>query len=59
MNGIKITEGIKHLIIVNIILFVAPQIIDLDLTNIFALHFPKNNHFGIWQYITHLSLIHI
>ncbi len=56
MNGIKITEGIKHLIIVNIILFVAPQIINLDLTNIFALHFPKNNHFGIWQYITHMFM---
>ena len=51
-----ISETIKALIIVNIILFVAPQIINLDLTNIFALHFPKNNHFGIWQYITHMFM---
>tara|TARA_R110002074_G_scaffold284321_3_gene456064 strand:+ start:511 stop:1296 length:786 start_codon:yes stop_codon:yes gene_type:complete len=56
MNGIKLTEGIKHLIIINVILFVAPQIVDVDLTNILALHFPKNEHFGIWQYVSHMFM---
>ncbi|AUC84498.1 rhomboid family intramembrane serine protease [Polaribacter sp. ALD11] len=59
----KLTDGIKHLIIINVILFVAPQLLQLDVTNILALHFPKNEHFGIWQYITHMfmhgSLPHI
>ncbi|MFQ3181279.1 MAG: membrane associated rhomboid family serine protease [Polaribacter sp.] len=52
----KLTDGIKHLIIINVILFVAPQLLQLDLTNILALHFPKNEHFGIWQYVTHMFM---
>jgi|TARA_B110000208_G_scaffold95773_1_gene120007 membrane associated rhomboid family serine protease len=48
----NITETIKHLIILNVILFVAPQFLNLDLTNILALHFPQNEHFGFWQYLT-------
>ena len=56
MNGIKLTEGIKHLIILNVILFIAPQLLNLDLTNILALHFPKNENFGFWQYVTHMFM---
>lgn len=56
MNGNKLTEGIKHLIIINIIIFIAPQLLKLDLTNILALHFPKNEHFGFWQYLTHMFM---
>ena len=56
MNGIKLTEGIKHLIIINVILFVGPQLINLDLTNVLALHFPKNENFGFWQYVTHMFM---
>lgn len=48
----NITETIKHLIILNVILFVAPQFLNLDLTNVLALHFPQNEHFGFWQYLT-------
>ena len=59
----KITEGIKQLIIINIILFIVPQYLNIDLTNILALHFPENEHFGIWQYVTsmfmHGSFSHI
>ena len=52
----KLTDAIKHLIIINIILFIAPQLLKLDLTNILALHFPKNDHFGFWQYVTHIFM---
>ena len=52
----RLTDAIKHLIIINVILFVAPQLLKLDLTNIFALHFPKNEHFGLWQYVTHIFM---
>lgn len=48
----NVTETIKHLIIVNIILFVAPQLLKVDLTNILALHYPENEHYGFWQYLT-------
>lgn len=52
----KLTDAIKHLIIINVILFVAPQFLQLDFTNILALHFPKNEHFGIWQYVSHMFM---
>ena len=52
----KLTDAIKHLIIINVILFVAPQLLKIDLTNTLALHFPKNEHFGIWQYVTHMFM---
>lgn len=48
----KLTDTIKHLIIINVIMFVVPQLLNMDLSNIFALHFPKNEHYGIWQYVT-------
>jgi membrane associated rhomboid family serine protease len=52
----KLTDAIKHLIIINVILFVAPLLLKVDLTNILALHFPKNEHFGLWQYVTHIFM---
>jgi membrane associated rhomboid family serine protease len=52
----KLTDGIKRLIIINVILFVAPQLLQLDFTNMLALHFPENEHFGFWQYITHMFM---
>ena len=50
------TDAIKHLIIINVIVFVAPQLMQSDFTNILALHFPKNDHFGFWQYVTHMFM---
>lgn len=52
----KLTDTIKHLLIVNVILFVAPQLFQIDMTNILALHFPENQHFGVWQYLTHMFM---
>lgn len=53
----RITEAVKHLIILNVILFIAPKLLDgFDLQNLFALHFPKNPEFGIWQFITHMFM---
>lgn len=52
----NLTGAIKHLIIINVILYFAPQFLHLDLTNILALHFPKNEHFGVWQYVTHMFM---
>lgn len=52
----RFTDAIKHLIIINVIVFVAPQLLQLDFTNMLALHFPKNENFGFWQYVTHLFM---
>ncbi len=52
----KLTDAIKHLIIINVILFFVPQLLNMDLTNILALHFPQNEHFGFWQYVSHIFM---
>jgi membrane associated rhomboid family serine protease len=53
----RITESIKHLIIINVILFIAPQFFKgIDLQTLFALHFPGNSEFGFWQYLTHIFM---
>lgn len=52
----QITDAIKHIIIINVIVFIAPQLLQSDFTNILALHFPKNEHFGFWQYVTHMFM---
>ena len=61
----KITDTVKHLIIINVILFLIPKFVYPPLQELFALHFPKNPQFGIWQYVTSIfmhsqtSLMHI
>jgi membrane associated rhomboid family serine protease len=53
----RITEAVKHLIILNVILFIAPKLLGgFDLQNLFALHFPQNPEFGFWQFITHMFM---
>ena len=52
----RLTDAIKHIIIINVIVFVAPQLLQLDFTNMLALHFPMNENFGFWQYVTHLFM---
>jgi membrane associated rhomboid family serine protease len=62
MRGL--TDAIKHLIIINVILFAAPQFLSsLNLQPILALWFPENSNFGFWQFVSHMfmhgSLTHI
>lgn len=52
----RLTDAIKHLIIINVIVYVAPLLLQMDLTDMFALHYPKNENFGVWQYITHMFM---
>lgn len=60
----KLTEVIKHLIILNVILFASRYFLTgIDLSNTLALYFPENEHFGFWQFVTHMfmhgSVMHI
>jgi membrane associated rhomboid family serine protease len=53
----RITEAVKHLIIINVIFFIAPQFMpNLGLQELFALYFPKNPNFGFWQFLTHMFM---
>ena len=59
----RLTEAIKHLIIINVIFFAIPELMKLDIAQYLALYFPQNDSFGIWQYVSHMfmhgSFMHI
>lgn len=59
----KLTEAIKHLIIINVIFFIASQLYGDQLLQWLALYFPENDNFQLWQIVTHMfmhgGLMHI
>jgi membrane associated rhomboid family serine protease len=59
----NITDTVKHLIIINIIFYIGTALFGDLLYGWFSLWFPKNEHFGIWQIVTHMfmhgGLMHI
>ncbi|HET8837628.1 MAG TPA: rhomboid family intramembrane serine protease [Flavobacteriaceae bacterium] len=59
----RITETVKALIIINIIFFVGAYLLGDRATALFALWFPQNPNFHIWELITHMfmhgGLMHI
>jgi membrane associated rhomboid family serine protease len=52
----RITDAVKHLIILNVILFATSAMIGLNLSNWLALYFPRNEHFGLWQFVSHMFM---
>lgn len=52
----RIPETIKHLFLVSLVVLAIGYILKIDLSNVIALHFPMNENFGFWQYITHLFM---
>jgi membrane associated rhomboid family serine protease len=56
--GRGITEGVKHLLIVNVIMFVGMMAIGNGqlFNDLFALYFPKNPLFQPWQILTHMFM---
>lgn len=59
----RITEGIKHLLIVNVLFFLATSLYGDQFTDWFSLWFPSNPHFTWWQVLSHMfmhgGLMHI
>src|SRR5690554_2465175 len=51
----QITPVVKQLLIVNVILFVGTFLVP-ELTSYFALYYPENPNFRIWQVITHMFM---
>ena len=52
----KITDTVKHLIIINALLFIVAKFVYPPLQDLFALYFPQNPNFGFWQYVTHMFM---
>ncbi len=59
----RITDTIKHLIILNVLFFGATFAIGPIVQEQMALYFPKNENFAVWQFVTHMfmhgSFMHI
>jgi len=56
---IRITDTVKHLVIINVLFFVAKLILaqrGINLDDMFSLHFPKSHLFQPWQLITHIFM---
>lgn len=55
----RITDTVKHLLIINVIMFVATLAVGNDgamLYDLFAMHFPENESFKPWQILTHMFM---
>ncbi len=53
----RISDTVKHLIIINVIMFVGTMAFGEGLfSNWFAMHFPKNPNFQPWQIVTHMFM---
>ncbi|WP_438712722.1 rhomboid family intramembrane serine protease [Aquimarina muelleri] len=52
----RITETVKVLLIVNIIVFIGSMTLGNNAFEFFALWFPKNDNFQVWQIITHMFM---
>ncbi|TAI49310.1 rhomboid family intramembrane serine protease [Flagellimonas allohymeniacidonis] len=59
----RLTEAVKHLLIINVILFFATQLYGEQMYQWLSLWFPKNGNFEFWQVLTHMfmhgGLMHI
>lgn len=54
MGGIS--EGVKHLLIINVLFFVATYLYQDQMMTWFALWFPENENFQVWQIVTHMFM---
>jgi len=54
----RITDTVKHIIIINVIFFMVCQMPNWSMMmhDLFALYFPKNDKFGVWQLVTHMFM---
>lgn len=52
----RISETVKVLLIINVLFFVGSQFLGGQAVELFSLWFPKNDHFHIWQLVTHMFM---
>ena len=52
----RVSEIVKHLIIINVIFFIASIVFGELMYDLFAMHYPKNPDFILWQPLTHMFM---
>jgi len=50
----RMTDAVKHLIIINVVVFIATFVLKMGFSDSLALYFPENENFGFWQFLTHM-----
>jgi len=50
----RMTDAVKHLIIINVVVFIATFVLKMGFSDSLALYFPENSNFGYWQFLTHM-----
>lgn len=53
---VRITEAIKHLLIINILFFIATNLYPDRMYGLFSLWFPMNGNFEWWQIVSHMFM---
>ena len=52
----NLTDTVKHLLIINVIFFIATLTLGDTIYDLFALHYPSNSKFQFWQPLTHMFM---
>tara|TARA_A100001015_G_scaffold16938_1_gene19785 strand:- start:350 stop:1087 length:738 start_codon:yes stop_codon:yes gene_type:complete len=52
----NLTDTVKHLLIINVIFFIATLTLGDAVFDLFALHYPSNPKFQFWQLLTHMFM---
>ena len=52
----NLTETVKHLLIINVLFFIASLSLGDLVYDLFALHYPSNPKFQLWQPLTHMFM---
>ncbi len=52
----RFTDGIKHLLIINLLFFVATALYGDLLYEWFSLWYVQNPNFGAWQFLSHMFM---
>ncbi len=52
----RVGDAVKHLVIINIIFFVATTTFGNQMYQWFSLWFPKNENFELWQIVSHMFM---
>ncbi|WP_224484477.1 rhomboid family intramembrane serine protease [Robertkochia aurantiaca] len=52
----RITEAVKHILIINVLFFIATTLLGEQMYTWFSLWFPKNDNFVWWQVVSHMFM---
>ncbi|MDT7829972.1 rhomboid family intramembrane serine protease [Pricia sp. S334] len=52
----RMTDAVKHLLIINVLIFIATQLYQEQMLTWFSLWYPENPNFEWWQVVTHMFM---